>query len=94
MNTTALVIVPLVEVLEEMGLSETQSDKAIDKISSHFDKESDGLPEEYECVVSYIEDEKLFKEALEKAKIDVTKFDEILANISKENNDLPVYVSI
>ena len=94
MNATALVIVPLSEVLEEMGLNETQAEKAIDKIADYFDSEADGLPEESEGTVSYIEDEDLLKEGLKKAKVDVAKFDEILATLGKENNDLPVYVSI
>ena len=93
MNVTALVTVPLVDVLEEMGIVDDANEKAFEAICDHFDNEADGIPDEAEGCTIYCNDDELLHEALKAAKVKVKDFDAVIEKISKENNELPVFVS-
>ena len=102
MNTVAAVLVPLVEVLEAIGLDEDKIDDVLEVMDNFFESDEeaspDGSPEVCEGFGVYVEDEALLKSALKKSlkkhKGYEDKFHAVLEKISKEHNDLPVYVTI
>jgi hypothetical protein len=93
MNHTAVVVVALADVLEEIGISEEKMDAIVETISEHISDETDELPEEHEAFTSYITDDDLLNDALKKAKVDMKKFKAATDKISAENHDLPVVIS-
>lgn len=93
MNVTALVIVPLIDVLEEMGIVDDKNEDAFSTICDYIGNEADGVPEETEGFITYCTDEELLGDALKEAKIKVKDFNAVIEKISKENNELPVFVS-
>ena len=94
MNTVAIVTVPLSDVLEAMGFADKKLEKVTGKFNDYLDNEGSLPDEDLDGIVSYIDDENLLSEALKEAGIDSTAFNTIIESISKENNDLPVYVSL
>ena len=93
MNSTPVVVVSLVDVLEELGLVDEKLDAATDAIAEHIADETEEIPEQHESFTSYITDDDLLIEALKKAKVNAAKFKAITDKVSAENNDLPVVIS-
>ena len=92
MNVTALVTIPLVDILEEMGIDESKFDKITDKMTDYLENEGEGVPEVCDGFASYLEDDELLKGALKAAKVDEAAFNRILKSASKDNHDLPAYI--
>ena len=93
MNVLTINVVPLVDVLEEMGITEEKAEKVIEKMTDYLDGE-DALPEDQEGIVNYIEDEDMLNEMVVAGKVDKVKFFEAIAKASTENGDFPVYVTV
>jgi len=94
MNIQTFVTVPLLDILSTIGLNDSVIDETFDDICDAIEEETDvPAPEEHESFTIVLTDDDLLILALKKAKVNKKKFDEAIALISKENNDLPVYVT-
>lgn len=91
MQVTQVVLVPLSDVLEHIGVSEV--DDKIDTIvnSEKFDE---GVPDSATSFEVALNDEDLLFEVIEEAGIDKDAFKSAIETISNENNGLPVFVTL
>ena len=93
MNVVTINVVPLVDVLEEMGIVEDKAEGVIENMNDYLENE-DALPESQDGIINYIDDEEMLNEMVAAGKVDKAKFFAVLAKASTENGDFPVYVSL
>ena len=94
MNIQTMVVVPISDVLEEIGLDGAVIDEAFNDMCDKVEEETDVCaPDAHEAFTNVMIDEDLLYLCLEAAKINKDKVDAVLKKISKENGDNMVYVS-
>jgi hypothetical protein len=94
MNIQTMVVVPLSDVLEEIGIAPDLLDDKYTEMCDAVENETDVcVPDPHEAFTSVMIDEDLLYLCCEAAEIDKDKVNDLLTKISKENNDGMVYVS-